>query len=46
MEFYKDFGLFFITTDLKMLYEALSEHFYHLKTQAAYGCKLSLDGKS
>jgi hypothetical protein len=43
IEFYKDSGYFSSATDIKMLYEALSDTFYHLKTQAEYGCKFMPD---
>lgn len=43
IEFYKDSGYFSSNEDIKMIYEALSETFYHLKSQAEYGCKFMPD---
>jgi len=43
IEFYKDSGYFSSNEDIKMVYEALSETFYHLKSQAEYGCKFMPD---
>jgi len=39
IEYYKDAGYFTNTEDIKKVYEAVEEVFYHLKDQAEYGCK-------
>jgi len=42
IEYYKDAGYFTNTEDIKKVYEAVEEVFYHLKDQAEYGCKFLL----
>ncbi|TMI92494.1 MAG: hypothetical protein E6H08_11960 [Bacteroidetes bacterium] len=43
IEFSKDSGFFNSSQDIKMVYEALSETFSHLKSQAEYGSKFMPD---
>jgi hypothetical protein len=43
IEFYKDSGYFSSSDDIKIIYEALQETFYHLKAQAEYGSKFLPD---
>lgn len=39
IEFYKESGYFSSTSDIKLVYEALEETFFHLKNQVEYGGK-------
>ncbi len=39
IEFYKDSGCFSSTADIKTIYEALEQTFFHLKSQVELGCK-------